>query len=163
MSFVCGSTKKVQGVIAGGEVFNHYGSKGNEELMTAHGFAIYNNLYDSFGLNLSMRLTSNVNVNEKEGNGNNKHVGVFWIYRSQNPDVLNGEIEQIPSELWRAVSNPMKYIDMKTTEEDGDGKSNTNSERERASRIWKHCRLTFLFLLPLSNLLHCLCHVSPLF
>ena len=132
MSFVCGSTKKVQGVIAGGEVFNHYGSKGNEELMTAHGFAIYNNLYDSFGLNLSMRLSSNVNVNEKDGNGNNKHVGVFWIYRSQNPDVLNGEIEQIPSELWRAVSNPMKYIDMKTTEEDGDGKSNTNSERERA-------------------------------
>ena len=27
----------------------------------------------------------------------------------------------------------------------------------------KHCRLTFLFLLFLSNLLHCLCHVSSLF
>ena len=38
------------------------------------------------------------------------------------------------------------------------------SERERASRIWKStCRLTFLFLLPFSNLFHCLCHVSPLF
>ena len=38
---------------------------------------------------------------------------------------------------------------------------NTKSEREQASRIWKHCRLTFLFLLPLSNLFHCFCHVSP--
>ena len=36
------------------------------------------------------------------------------------------------------------------------------SERERASRIWKALQLTFLFLLPLSNLFHCLCHVSPL-
>ena len=28
--------------------------------------------------------------------------------------------------------------------------------RERASRIWKHCRLTFLYLFPLPNLFHCL-------
>ena len=51
--------------------------------------------------------------------------------------------------------------------------SKYKSEGERASCIWstvgehrvygKHCRLTFLFLLPPSNLFHCLCHVSPLF
>ena len=34
----------------------------------------------------------------------------------------------------------------------------SKAKRERASRIWKHCRLTFLFLLPPSNLFHCLCH-----
>ena len=32
------------------------------------------------------------------------------------------------------------------------------SEESVASRIWKHCRLTFLFLLPPSNLFHCHCH-----
>ena len=34
--------------------------------------------------------------------------------------------------------------------------------KESVHRVYgKHCSLTFLFLLPLSNLLHCLCHVSP--
>ena len=35
---------------------------------------------------------------------------------------------------------------------------------ESVHRVYgKHCRLTFLFLLPCSNLFCCLCHVSPLF
>ena len=39
-----------------------------------------------------------------------------------------------------------------------------SSEGENVHRVYgKHCRLTFLFLLPLSNLFHCLSHVSPLY
>ena len=40
----------------------------------------------------------------------------------------------------------------------------SKSKRKRVMhRVYgKHCSLTFLYLLPLSNLLHCLCHVSPL-
>jgi hypothetical protein len=156
VSFVCGSTKKVQGVEAGGEVFNHYGSKGNEELMTAHGFAIYNNKHDSYGLNLSMRLPAAAAVVESsidsglgdgdgngngngDGNGNgNGHghghgngevntnlasccVGVFWIHRSDNPDVVNSELEQIPSELWRAVCDPMEYMKQQQEQKMQDG------------------------------------------
>ena len=38
------------------------------------------------------------------------------------------------------------------------------SKRRSVHRVYgKHCRLTFLFFLPPSNLFHCLCHVSPLF
>ena len=38
------------------------------------------------------------------------------------------------------------------------------SEGERVqSRIWKALQFRFLYLLPLSNLFHCFCHVSPLF
>ena len=39
-----------------------------------------------------------------------------------------------------------------------------SKRRERAIAYYgKHCRLTFLYLLPPSNLFHCLCHVSPLY
>ena len=31
--------------------------------------------------------------------------------------------------------------------------------KESVHRVMEHCRLTFLFLLPLSNLFHCFCHV----
>ena len=37
----------------------------------------------------------------------------------------------------------------------------SREERACIAYMEKHCRLTFLFLLPLSNLFHCLCHVSP--
>jgi len=41
--------------------------------------------------------------------------------------------------------------------------SNYKAKRACIAYMEKHCRLTFLYLLPPSNLFHCLCHVSPLY
>ena len=38
------------------------------------------------------------------------------------------------------------------------------AKESECNRVYgNHCSLTFLFLLPLSNLFHCLCHVPPLY
>jgi len=38
-----------------------------------------------------------------------------------------------------------------------------NTKRRSEHRVMEALQLTFLLLLPLSNLFHCLCRVSPLF
>jgi len=121
VSFHCGVGSK--GVAAGCEVFNNYGNKGNEELMMSHGFAIYNNQHDSYGLKLSVCLPSDLeNISGGGGGGGSSSsssgssssssststgqvvcLGVFRLHRKDAE-------EQIPTALWRAVNDPIQYM-----------------------------------------------------
>ena len=83
----------------GGEIFNNYGNKGNESMLMAHGFCLHNNLHDSYGLKLLMRTSSDPQVAPVA-------LGVFRLLRADNPDVVAGHAEQIPSRLWRAITQP---------------------------------------------------------
>ena len=84
---------KSLGVAAGAEVFNNYGDKGNEELMMVHGFAIHNNLHDSYGLRLLMRTSADDPP---------RCLGVFRMHRSDNPDVISSaQVPPCPS-TWPA-------------------------------------------------------------
>ena len=130
VSFNCGIQSN--GIQAGKEVFNNYGNKSNEELMMSHGFAMSNNLHDSYGLQLSVRMQPETETETETSSSSSSTtsisstssttlstptstflVGTFRLYRSNNPDVESGHIEQIPSELWRAVSDPMAYMQQK--------------------------------------------------
>jgi hypothetical protein len=86
---------------AGDEVFNNYGNKGNGSLLISYGFSIHNNPFDSYGLRLLVQMSASDPPSE---------LGIFHILRSDNPEVVEGYAEQIPSALWRAVSNPKTFL-----------------------------------------------------
>ena len=67
--------------------------------MMAHGFCLNNNLHDSYGLKLLMRTSPDPQVAPVV-------LGVFRLLRADNPDVVSGHAEQIPSRLWRAITRP---------------------------------------------------------
>ena len=116
VSFHCGVNSA--GIAAGEEVFNNYGNKGNEQLMLAHGFCIQDNVHDSYGLKLLARMPVDDGSIDGDGDGGSGSgssggvvcVGVFWIFRSDNPDVMEQRIEQIPSTLWRAIGDAVGYL-----------------------------------------------------
>ena len=130
VTFSCGQDLP-RSLPAGAEVFNNYGNKGNESLMMAHGFCTHDNLYDSYGLKLLMRTT--VGAGGTGGaDGEVTNVGVFRIYRNDNPDVLEGYEEQIPVQLWKAISNPTEYIASATGGRNGDEDNDEGSGSEIA-------------------------------
>jgi hypothetical protein len=130
VSFNCGLQSN--GVKAGKEVFNNYGNKSNEELMMVHGFAMSNNLHDSYGLQLSVRLQPEIGSSSSSPPSSTS-LGTFFLYRSDNPDVESCDIEQIPNELWRALSDPIAYVKQKSiatelkVDNDNENKSKTNA------------------------------------
>ena len=101
VSFRNGSSVS-SGISKHSEIFNNYGNKSNESLMMAHGFSLYNNLHDSYGLKLLMRDSS-------DPDGKPVCLGVFHLLRAENPDVVSGHDEQIPSSLWRAITNAQEF------------------------------------------------------
>ena len=65
----------------------------------------------------------------------------------------------------RVLKQTFDKVTFNKMDEQGDGKYKIQKakESEHSRTYGKHCRLTFLFLLPLSNLFHCHCLVSLLF
>jgi hypothetical protein len=80
-------------------VFN-YGSKGNEELLMAYGFAIENNQYDTYSLVLS--------VGTAPPPAPQKSLGPFVI-RLPRSDDADGALAQFPRDLWEALADPMAF------------------------------------------------------
>ena len=104
--FTCNDDAK--GFFTDAEVFNNYGNKSNDGLLMAYGFCSFNNPFDSYGLKLMQRMsaTSEPIV-----------VGMFWIFRSDNPGVEDGSVNQIPVALWRALADPERYIESEKLKE----------------------------------------------
>jgi hypothetical protein len=68
------------------EIFNNYGSKSNDELLLAHGFALENNEHDRFALKMTVA----------SGDGR-RTLGPFYLRRGGD----------FPRALWRALADPM--------------------------------------------------------
>ena len=73
------------GIEAQAEIFNNYGSKANDELLLAHGFALENNEHDRVALKMTVA----------SGDGR-KTLGPFYLRRGGD----------FPRALWRALANP---------------------------------------------------------
>ncbi len=67
------------------EIFNNYGSKANDELLLAHGFALQNNEHDRFALKMTVA----------SGDGR-RTLGPFYLRRGGD----------FPRALWRALADP---------------------------------------------------------
>ena len=67
------------------EIFNNYGSKANDELLVAHGFALENNEHDRVALKMT--------VSAEDGR---RMLGPFYLRRGGD----------FPRALWRALSDP---------------------------------------------------------
>lgn len=79
------SLKLRDGKVAGCEIFNNYGGKGNESFLMSYGFALDDTSDDSYGLELGRR---------GEGGGVVK-LGPYYIKRG-------GEF---PEEIWKALDS----------------------------------------------------------
>ena len=73
------------GIEAQAEIFNNYGSKANDELLLAHGFALQNNEHDRFALKMTVA----------SGDGR-RTLGPFYLRRGGD----------FPRALWRALADP---------------------------------------------------------
>ena len=73
------------GIEAQAEIFNNYGSKANDELLLAHGFALENNEHDRVALKMTVA----------SGDGR-RTLGPFYLRRGGD----------FPRALWRALSDP---------------------------------------------------------
>ena len=73
------------GIEAQAEIFNNYGSKANDELLLAHGFALENNEHDRVALKMTVA----------SGDGR-RTLGPFYLRRGG----------AFPRALWRALADP---------------------------------------------------------
>ena len=73
------------GIEAQAEIFNNYGSKANDELLLAHGFALENNEHDRVALKMTVA-----------SGDSRKTLGPFYLRRG-------GEF---PRALWRSLADP---------------------------------------------------------
>ena len=81
VSFAAGAT----GILPNAEIFNNYGSKANDELLLAHGFALENNEHDRVALKMTVA----------SGDGR-RTLGPFYLRRGG----------YFPRALWRALADP---------------------------------------------------------
>ena len=81
VSFAAGAA----GILPNAEIFNNYGSKANDELLVAHGFALENNEHDRVALKMTVA----------SGDGR-RTLGPFYLRRGGD----------FPHALWRALSDP---------------------------------------------------------
>ena len=81
VSFAAGAA----GILPNAEIFNNYGSKANDELLVAHGFALENNDHDRVALKMTVA-----------SGGSRKTLGPFYMRRGGD----------FPRELWRALADP---------------------------------------------------------
>ena len=81
MAFAAGA----DGIEAQAEIFNNYGSKANDELLLAHGFALENNEHDRVALKMTVA----------SGDGR-RTLGPFYLRRGGD----------FPRALWRALADP---------------------------------------------------------
>lgn len=101
-------------VATGAEVFNNYGTKGNEELLMAHGFAIRDNPHDTYSLVLTVCTQ-----------GPDTTTGSSRVRRKLGPFQLRlpsegSSLPQIPPQLWKALSDPVGYANAAAPEDDAD-------------------------------------------
>ena len=152
VSFHCGHSSL--GIDQGAEIFNNYGNKGNEELMMSHGFALANNLYDAHRLSLtvlrpasvgnsktsSVAATALTALTESEESRPMEavSVGTFCLYRSDNPDVMNGSLPQIPTALWHAVSAPFDYMRTMANSDVGDHDHDYDHDHDQDHKLDNH-------------------------
>ncbi|CAK9088408.1 unnamed protein product [Durusdinium trenchii] len=87
-----------EGVPAAAEVFNHYGDKSNEDLMLIHGFALLDNLYDTYGLWLTVKVSDEPTAKRRRRAVRTERLGPFHLRRS------DARWKEFPSELWQALS-----------------------------------------------------------
>ena len=73
------------GIEAQAEIFNNYGSKANDELLLAHGFALENNEHDRVALKMTVA-----------SGDSRKTLGPFYLRRGGD----------VPHALWRALADP---------------------------------------------------------
>ena len=130
------------GVAPGAEVLNNYGRKSNEELLMAHGFALPNNVHDTYGLSLSVGPPIGGAAESALGSAGaatggtapaRRRLGPYYIHRRASPTH-----EQFPRALWRALAQPQQELARLDAErahdgvEGGDGSSSNGSALERS-------------------------------
>lgn len=82
VAFVAGAG----GIAPHAEVLNNYGSKANDELLVAHGFALRDNEHDHVALNMTVAVAAG-----------KRTLGPFYVHRGGD----------FPRELWRALADPL--------------------------------------------------------
>ncbi|CAE7280814.1 set10 [Symbiodinium natans] len=99
VTFTAGET----GVAAGEEVFNNYGDKSNEDLLLIHGFALLDNIYDTYGLWLSVQVSEEPPARrpakKRRAAVKTQRIGPFLLRRADD------RWDQFPAELWLALSS----------------------------------------------------------
>eukprot|EP00939_MAST-03C_sp_MAST-3C-sp1_P001481 g1481.t1 len=134
VEFRCGN----ESISAGHEVFMNYsgnaGGKGNDVLMLIYGFSYFGNQYDAYSLKLSARVPESEN-NEKsdpteETSTRNVEIGTFRLLRSDHPDVRRGLVAQIPSSIWRAMSDPLTFATKRRAAEERERRRDTEDAEE---------------------------------
>ncbi|CAE7567203.1 set10 [Symbiodinium pilosum] len=91
------------GVAEGTEVFNNYGDKSNEDLLLIHGFALLDNIFDTYGLWLSVQVSeeppSQRPKKKRRAPPKTQRIGPFLLRRA------DARWDQFPAELWLALSS----------------------------------------------------------
>lgn len=114
------STGETNSIAANSQIYNNYGPKDNEMLMMMYGFAIPNNVHDSYGLKLTMRSVVQCDKEDNTGTLEIKDLGTFQIHRIDSP--LR---PQFPPELWKALNQVFAEVDDDYDDDcDGQGESN---------------------------------------
>ena len=103
------------GVAAGAEIFSNYGPKSNEELLMAHGFALHDNVHDTYALSLRVGCAAATlppggaaaapapapkPAPPAAAAARYRSLGPFHIRRADSP--LG---EQFPAALWAALAS----------------------------------------------------------
>ncbi|CAJ1444439.1 unnamed protein product [Effrenium voratum] len=90
---------------SGSEVFNNYGDKSNEDLLLIHGFALVDNIYDTYSLWLTVQVSDQPKAKKaKKRRLRTERIGPFHLRR------LDPRWEQFPPELWQALSSTGDHI-----------------------------------------------------
>eukprot|EP00434_Breviolum_minutum_P035186 symbB.v1.2.031140.t1/scaffold3582.1/size53800/3 len=87
-----------EGVDVKAEVFNNYGDKSNEDLMLIHGFALLDNVHDTYGLWLTVQVSDQRRARKRRRALRTERIGPFHL-RRKDP-----RWKQFPDELWQALS-----------------------------------------------------------
>eukprot|EP00435_Cladocopium_sp_Y103_P004645 s204_g1.t1 len=88
-----------EGVEGGAEVFNNYGDKSNEDLMLIHGFALLDNIHDTYGLWLTVQVSDQPPGGRKRRRAlRTERIGPFHLRRK------DARWKQFPEDLWQALS-----------------------------------------------------------
>jgi len=94
-------------------------------MMMAYGFCLFDNVHDSYGLELTIRKPAD----DGSGACTAQSLGTFRLLRQDHPGVIAGDVAQIPVDLWRAISDPQEYVRVKASK----APNGANSEEAQAA------------------------------
>eukprot|EP00930_Biecheleria_cincta_P070289 TRINITY_DN57930_c0_g1_i1.p1 TRINITY_DN57930_c0_g1~~TRINITY_DN57930_c0_g1_i1.p1 ORF type:complete len:498 (+),score=116.82 TRINITY_DN57930_c0_g1_i1:105-1598(+) len=98
---------------AGVQVFNNYGEKSNEDLMLYQGFALLDNMFDTYSLWITVQAEPEQAMAKTKTKKGRKARRTEPSYHRLGPFLIlrkNDKWDQFPAELWQALADPAAAV-----------------------------------------------------